>query len=296
VHRREAAAFDQAKSGGRAALQEFVRRYPNGLLARDAQRLLRQSADAEDFAQAESMNTPAAWQLYLAMHPGGAHASTARERLMALEDTAFAQVLASKSANAASVFLSDFPESPRREELTRLMAKWRETTAMQEALDAVARDDLDRAETLLGQVSDAERRREITEALDAARDRRLWEETTRNESARSLRAYLDARPNGRWASEARKRMTRRRSAILANEPRDWNDAWEEGSVRAWDRYLEEHPESSRLDEAKRCRQEAADFELATTTDSRAMWRAFLKTWPDGRHVMDAAIRLKTTLG
>jgi hypothetical protein len=194
------------------------------------------------------------------------------------------------------VFLTDFPESPRREELTRQMSKWRETAAMQEALDAIAADDLDRGESLLGQIADFERRREITEAIDAARDRKLWDETIRVESARGLRSYLDARPNGRWASEARKRLARRQSATLANEPVDWNHAWETGTVAAWDQYLTEHPDSPRVDEAKRWRHEAADFELAAANDSRAMWRAFLKTWPEGRHVMEAAIRLKTTLG
>ena len=295
MNRREAIAFEQAKSGGRAELQEFARRHPNGLLARDAQRLLRQAADSEDFAQAGAMGTPAAWQLYLATHPGGAHAAVARERLTALEDAAFAQVLASKNTKAASVFLSDFPESPRREELMRLSSKWRETTSMQEALDAVASDDLDRAEKLLAQISDGERRAQITDAIDAARDRRAWDEALQNESARSLRAYLDARPDGRWVAEAKKRLARRQSAIFANEPVDWNAAWEAGTVAAWDRYLADHPESSRIEEARQWRHEAQDFEQAIATDTRAMWRAFLKTWPEGRHVMDAAIRLKTTV-
>src|SRR6185436_20120334 len=115
MNRREAVAFEEARGGGRAALQEFLRRHPNGLLTRDAQRLLRQAGDTEDFAHAESMKTAAAWQLYLASHPGGAHAATARERLAALEDTAFAGVLSSKNPKAAAAFLTDFPESPRRE-------------------------------------------------------------------------------------------------------------------------------------------------------------------------------------
>src|SRR6185436_6204303 len=133
MNRREAVAFEEARGGGRAALQEFLRRHPNGLLTRDAQRLVRQAGDAEDFAHAESMKTAAAWQLYLATHPGGAHAATARERLAALEDAAFAQVLSSKNAKAGAGFLTEFPDSPRREELTRLMAKWQETQRREEA-------------------------------------------------------------------------------------------------------------------------------------------------------------------
>jgi serine/threonine protein kinase len=296
MSRREAIAFEQAKSGGRAALTEFARRHPSGVFTRDAQRLMRIAADSEDFAQAGAMNTPAAWQLYLATHPGGAHAAAARERLAGFEDTTYADVLASKNPKKAALFLTDFPETPRREELTRQMAKWRETAAMQEALDAVAADDLDRADQLVGQVPDPERRREITDAIDAARDRRVWEEAAKDETAKSLRAYLDARPNGRWKSEARRRLARRQSATFANEPADWNAAWETGTVAAWDQFLSDHPESSRIEEAMRWRQEAADFELAKANDMRAMWRAFLKTYPEGRHAMEAAIRLRTTLG
>jgi len=257
MNRREAVAFEEARGGGRAALQEYLRRHPNGLLTREAQRLMRQAGDAEDFAHAESMKTARAWQLYLASHPGGAHVATARERLAVLEDTAFADVLSSKNAKAATAFLADFPESPRREELTRLMAKWRETTTMQEALDAIAAEDLARAESLLGQISDGERRREITSAMEALR-------------------------------------ARRRDAARRTEPADWNAAWEAGTVDAWDQYLAAHPDSTRIEEARHWRHEATDFELAVTNDNRAMWRAFLKTWPEGRHAMEASIRLRIT--
>ena len=35
-----------------------------------------------------------------------------------------------------------------------------------------------------------------------------------------------------------------------------------------------------------------DYEQAVAADIPAMWRAFLKTWPEGRHRMDAALRGK----
>ncbi|HEX2123376.1 MAG TPA: serine/threonine-protein kinase [Thermoanaerobaculia bacterium] len=289
-NRREAVAFDEARAGGRAALQEFLRRFADGLLSKDAQRLLRQMQDAEDFEQAEAMNTPAAWQLYLSAHPGGARSGAARERLMALEDAAFAAVLAAKQPKKASEFLSDFPDSLRRDELRQLMAKWRETAAVQEALDAIAAGDADGAETLLRQIADGERHREIAEAIAAARDRASWEAAYATDSVASLQSYLDAWPNGRWVSEARKRLAKLQSEKEKTEPADWNAAWENGTVEAWDRYLAEHAASPRIAEARLCRQEASDFELAVATNTAAMWRAFLKTWPEGRHRIDAAIR------
>ncbi|HUP62185.1 MAG TPA: protein kinase [Thermoanaerobaculia bacterium] len=291
-NRREAAAFEEARAGGRAAMQDFVRRHADGLLVKDAQRLLRQMQDDDDFAHAQSMDKPAAWQLYLATHPGGAHASAAREQLTALEDAAFASLLSSKNVKAGAQFLTDYPDSPRRDEVKRLTAKWRESVAVQEALDAIAAGDVARAESLLAQVADPARQSEIQAALEAAHDRMSWDEATRAESTLSLRSYIEARPDGRWATEARKRLSKLEVATQAAEPGHWNDAWERGTIDAWDRYLAAHPDSARIEEARRWRQEASDFELAVSEDRKVMWRAFLKTWPEGRHHIEAAIRLR----
>lgn len=75
------------------------------------------------------------------------------------------------------------------------------------------------------------------------------------------------------------------------EPADFDVAFEIGTSAAWDRYLGDHPDSPRADQARSCRQEALDFELATRTNTPVMWRAFIKTWPAGRHRIDAEIRL-----
>jgi hypothetical protein len=164
--------------------------------------------------------------------------------------------MASKDPKAGAAFLSDFPDSPRREQVSRLVTAWSETAALRRALDAVGRGDAAEAESLLRGITDPERRREITVALGALQ---------------------------------KQRETERRRA----EPRDWDAAWEAGTVAAWDRYLAAHPDSARLDEARTCRQEAVDFELAVATASASMWRAFLKAWPEGRHRLDAEVRLRT---
>jgi serine/threonine protein kinase len=247
-NRREAAAFEATTKGGRQALQEFLRQYPDGPWARDAQRLLRQVADEDDFAVASKGNTPASWQLYLTAHPGGAHAGTARQRLEEMEDAAFRKVLAAKSAQSAAAFLSDFPTSPRRQELTGLVARWSDLAAVQAALDAIAAGDHARAESLIGRIQDEARRREVAAELANGRRR--------------------------------------------NEPADWDRAWENGTAAAWEAFVATHPQSSRIAQARDCRQEALDFELALQTNTAKMWRAFIKAWPDGRHRLDADVRLR----
>jgi serine/threonine protein kinase/outer membrane protein assembly factor BamD (BamD/ComL family) len=292
-NRREAIAFENAKTGGRAALEEFLRTYPDGLLTKDARRISRRLADEDDFAQARALDTAGAWSLYVQTHPTGAQAQTARERLAAIEDAAFSAVIASKSADAAAAFVADFPSSPRRDQVSQLVAKWAEATAVQAALDAIARGDPDAAESLLGTVKHGDRRNEIVASVDALRDQRSWDEASHDPTIASLNAYLAARPSGRWAREASKRVARLREKLREHEPRDWDTAWETGNVDAWDRYLADHSDSARAVEARRCRQEAVDFDLAVSVNSPSMWRAFLKSWPEGRHRIDAEIRARS---
>jgi hypothetical protein len=209
-------------------------------------------ADEEDFAEAQEMNTPESWHLYLTAHPTGAHAGRARQQLVVLEDAAFAEVLAKKDPQLAAELLGDFPQSPRREELSRLAEHWSDLASVQAALDALAAGDCDRADSLLGQIHDPERRREVAAELMLARRK--------------------------------------------TEPADWNTAWEAGTAAAWAHYLAAHTESPRLEHARDCRQEAHDFELAVSTNTTKMWRAFIKSWPDGRHRLDAEIRLRASGG
>jgi len=146
---------------------------------------------------------------------------------------------------------------------------------------------------MLAKITDAERRKEIAGSIDALRDQRSWDEASQEATAAGFNAYLAARPEGMWASEARKRLARLQEKTREREPRDWDAAWEDGSVVAWDRYLAVHSESARAAEARRWRQEAADFDLAVSANSRNMWRAFLKAWPEGRHRIDAEIRSRS---
>lgn len=240
-NRREAEAFESARGGGRAAMEGFLRTHSDGLLAKEARRIVRELADEEDYADARTQNTPAAWSHYLSSHPSGAHAEEARAQVAAMEEAAFASVVASKDPKSGAAFVDDFPQSPRREHVSRLVVAWTESAALRQALDAVVRGDIAQAESLLRGISDPERRAEIIAALET--------------------------PN-------------------------WDAAWEAGSVAAWDRYLAIHAGSARAADARLCRQEAVDFDLAASTDKASMWRAFLKAWPEGRHRLDAEVRLR----
>src|SRR5207247_10017179 len=226
----------------RAAMEGFLRTYSDGLWTKDARRLLRQVADEDDFAHTRSLDSAASWSLYLTTHPSGAHADGARARLAAIEDTAFAALMTSKDPKAGATFLSDFPDSPRREHVSRLVTMWSETAALRQALDAIGRGDVAAAESLLRGITDPERRNEITAALESLR---------------------------------RQKETERRRT----EPRDWDAAWETGSITAWEQYLAAHPDSPRRAESRTCRQEAIDFELAVAAGSASMWRAFVKACP-----------------
>jgi hypothetical protein len=118
-----------------------------------------------------------------------------------------------------------------------------------------------------------------------------FESSTGSDSETSICQFLSAWPEGRHHLEAEIKLAAMRQRH-ETEPHDFDAAWEVGSTAAWDRYLREHATSKRTDEARKCRQEAADFEQAVAANVPAMWRAFLKTHPEGRHRIDAALRVK----
>lgn len=292
VHRREAIAFESAREMGTAALERFITFYPEGLLVKDARRIVKRAADDDDARQARSLDTAAAWQFYLLAHPNGEAHEEAQKRLAELEDAAFASVLSSKSAEAAAEFASAFPKSVRRAEAEKLAAKWGETGAVQQALDAIARGDGEAAVPLLAKIVDPELRKDVEQALDAWRDEKAWSEAKSANTIPPLQRYLDAWPRGHFIAEASKRLKKLRAAADQREPADFEAAFERGTSSAWDDYLAQHANSSRIHEARRCREEAVAFEAALAANTASLWRAFLKAWPEGRHRLDAELRLR----
>jgi serine/threonine protein kinase len=121
-----------------------------------------------------------------------------------------------------------------------------------------------------------------------------FETSAAGDSETSIRQFLSGWPEGRHHLEAEIALValRQKHEERVNEPHDFDVAWESGTTAAWDRYLRDHASSERIAEARKCRQEAADFEQAVAANLPAMWRAFLKSWPEGRHRIDATLRVK----
>ena len=100
----------------------------------------------------------------------------------------------------------------------------------------------------------------------------------------------DAHERLEWLEKAEERRALARQAIVEG---DFNAAFEKGTVAAWDEYLATYPDAPRREEALRARQEASEYELAASMNTKTMWRAFVKAWPEGRHRLDAELRLRS---
>jgi len=107
----------------------------------------------------------------------------------------------------------------------------------------------------------------------------------------ALKRLAESHPRGTPVGDAaRDALTR--VGPGEDEEAVYQRVWETGTSAAWQQFIDAHPNSSHAEEARRCRQEAIDFELALASDTITMWRAFLKAWPEGRHRLDADIRLR----
>lgn len=211
--------------------------------------------EAEDaFQRAWEDGRSAAWRELLEHHGTSARAEEARR--LAAEAAAFEAAAATDSETEVRRFLVAWPDARHHLEAGILLAKLKQRGA----------------------------------------ERRAYEDARAMNTPSAWSVYLTAYPAGAHADEARERVRAFEEAAAeaerAKEPADWDAAWETGTSAAWDRYLADHPRSPRLAEARGCRQEALDFEQATRMNAPAMWRAFIKTWPAGRHRIEAEIHLE----
>jgi len=208
-----------------------------------------------DFDAAAALDTEEAWASYLERWAHDAHAQTAAERLEAArvrEETAYSVALEMKSGLAWQAYLEEFPDSARS---AQAEIYGREQLAYEEA----RRADTVAAWGLF-----------LLNHPDGLRDH-------------------DARERLEWLEKAEERRALARRAIVEG---DFNAAFEKGTVTAWDEYLATYPDAPRAEEARRARQEAAEYELAESMNTKVMWRAFVKAWPEGRHRLDAELRLR----
>jgi serine/threonine protein kinase/outer membrane protein assembly factor BamD (BamD/ComL family) len=250
--------YERESTNDREGLLRLAQAHPPGSevgdAAREALARVQKTQEAEEaFQRAWEDGRSAAWREYLEHHASSPRAEEARR--LAEEAAAFESATSTESETAVRQFLVAWPDARHHLEAGILLAKLKQRAA----------------------------------------ERRAYEDARAMSSLSGWRLYLTAYPNGAHADEARERIRASEKAAAdaarAKEPADWETAWESGTSTAWDRYLADHPDSPRIDEARSCRQEAVDFEQATQLNSPAMWRAFIKTWPGGRHRMEAEIRL-----
>lgn len=297
------------------AFRDFRTKFPNHRVA-EAERAI---AERLAFDSAAAMDTEDAWSDYLEKWSGDRHAATAEQRLESArvrEETAYSVALSSKNSAAWSAFLEEFPdgklsahaqehlrealmfEAARRgNRLAAFLETWPDGLLAKEARRLLKsnEDDADVAQArlidtaaawsfyLLNHPSGAH----VAEARSRI-DERTWLEAQKTGTADAVTTYLESHPAGRFAPDARRALAR-----LAIIEGDFNAAWETGTVTAWDHYLATHPDTPRKAEALRCRQEAAEYEQAASVNSKPVWRAFLKAWPEGRHRLDVEIRLRS---
>jgi serine/threonine protein kinase len=220
---------------------------------------------AEAFHIAWEDGTTGAWRRFLETHGDAPEAE--RARMLLAEANDFERAISAESETGLREFLKVWPEGRHRydaeirlvevkrrleEEAERAAKRAAEEKETQDALDAIGREEGDAAVALLAKVSAPELRAKVEEALE----------------------------------------TLRKKKVAEREPRDFDAAWERGSVAAWDEYIALHGAESRNGQAVRCRQEAAEFEVALAANTTRLWRAFLKAWPDGRHRLDAELRIR----
>jgi hypothetical protein len=208
-----------------------------------------------DWDAAHALDTEEAWGSYLERWSADPHADAARDRLDAArvrEETAYSVSVEAKSSVAWQAYLHEFPDSSRSAQAEVYL---REQLAYEEA----RRTDTVAAYALF-----------LLNHPDGLRDH-------------------DAHERLQWLEHAEERRAIGHRAIVEG---DFNAAWEKGTTAAWDEYMSTYADAPRMAEARRCRTEAAEFEVAEQMNTPVMWRAFLKAWPDGRHRMDAELRLR----
>lgn len=223
-------------------------------------------------------------------HPkGSAVGDAAREAMARLRgahevDDAFQRAWEEGTPPAWQQFIEAHPESAER---LQALAMLDEARAFESASSAETETGLREFVKLW---PEGRHRIEAEIRLEVLRER------VREELEEEERRQQKAREDEERRQQSIREIARRERDNLerrAREPRDFDAAWETGTTGAWDEYLAEHADSPRLAEAAQMKQEATDFELACTMNSVAMWRAFVKSWPEGRHRLEADIRSRT---
>jgi serine/threonine protein kinase len=297
--------------GDREALIRLGEAHPKGSRVGDAARAAlvrlneaqaRDQEEEDEFQHAWEDGSAATWRAFLDAHPTSPRAERARAHLD--EAVAFESAAPNESETAIRQFLGIWPDGRHHLEAEIRLVALRQRAAGEAFEGAKSADTHEAIREFLARFGTSAY---AEEARRIAAERLQFSAAAATDTAGAWDAYLAKWRTDRHADDARARRERAREreesqaaeearlrADLARqtEPHDFSAAWESGTSEEWDRFLRDHPESMRIEEARLCRQEAADFELAVATNTQVMWRAFLKTWPEGRHGLDAALRVR----
>ncbi len=167
-------------------------------------------------------------------------------------------------------------------------------TQAREWKKTVSRDTAEAYREYIGKYPDAP---DITEAKARLFELALLETVRVKEKEadrEALKRLAEAHPPGSIVGNAvREALTRIRDPRQEqqNEDAAFQRAWEDGSSAGWRVFVDAHRHSSRAAKARELLDEAVSFEVASSQESDTGLRQFLKQFPDGRHHLEAEIRL-----
>lgn len=263
----------------------IVQTVPNDLIHSDAP--TRALDDEESFQAAFEDGRPAAFEEFLQLFPSSKYVPRVQELLAEAAD--FNESAGLESTQALRQFVKRWPEGRHRLEAEIRLADLKERLADEAWASALAADSYAAYHRFVSEFPAFH----VDEAQHRLNERAAFDAAAGLDTLEGWSGYL-----ARWGSDPHAAIARARHAELeeldrrAREPEEFDAAWESGTSAAWDAYLSRHPRSPRLDLARHCRQEAAEFELASRMNTSVMWRAFVKAWPEGRHRLDAELRLR----
>jgi outer membrane protein assembly factor BamD (BamD/ComL family) len=136
----------------------------------------------------------------------------------------------------------------------------------------------------------------------ATREAQDWRQATQADTVESYRAFLTRHPSGRYAVEARQRLTAAQQREGAQrEEQAWRQAMQADTAVAYQGFLQRYPGSRHVAEARQrlaavqqretAGREEQAWREATQADTVAAYQSFLGQYPAGRYAAEARQRL-----
>ena len=188
-------------------------------------------------------------------------------------------------ATALEPFLEARLGTLTRSDVSRLRRGPEKTLEQPLPLELIGPDDA----TIAGVSSTEVKARAFEESL--LEDVRARE---RDGDREALIRLAEGHPKGSRVGDASREALARLNEAHAHDRQEEDEfqrAWEDGRAAAWRAFLDNHPGSPRNELAQQYLDEAMAFESAMPNETETAVRQFLSVWPDGRHHLEAEIRL-----